>query len=163
MKYSWKGHKNRYRHKSRVKKKKKKEWASSIGLRQTQTRSIPTTWRWTRGADKEVCSTEPEIIKEARRCWSKVWRWQWLGSSSEVSLWSALTVHDNLEQQYSISVCSCWSMLDVKIDTYGMSPLLSNVACHLLHSVQYRVGWVTSCFTILPRATHLSFLWTAML
>ena len=44
MKYSWKGHKDRNRHKNRI----KKEWASSVYVKGIN-HNIPATWRWVRG------------------------------------------------------------------------------------------------------------------
>ena len=50
MKYSWKGHKDRNRHKTRIKNKKykKSEQARLVYVKDINCCNIPTTWRWAR-------------------------------------------------------------------------------------------------------------------
>ena len=45
MKYSWKGHKDRKRHKSRI----RRSGQERLVYVQNINRNIPTTWRWARG------------------------------------------------------------------------------------------------------------------
>ena len=87
MKYSWKGHKDRNRHKNRIKKKGLGKLFRFMTYIFDIKRNIPTTWRWARGVNNSNDENSKNSISTGSisHYW---WRWRRVSlTTCELDCW----------------------------------------------------------------------------